>query len=138
MKNYIAIFVFASGILLALSSCRKYEDVPVETVTPDYIWDTKDSNGIYSSQYLFSIYASLPDITGNRINRDFLDAGSDDAVTSQIGAQPVTLLATNGISIFNNPDDAWARSYQGVRMATNFLNNFGVVPLKNIAEKRSW
>lgn len=138
MKNYIAIFVVAAGLLSALASCRKYEDVPVETVTPDYIWDTKDSNGIYSSQYLFSIYAWLPHITGNRINRDFLDAGSDDAITSQIGAQPVTLLATNGITIFNNPDDAWARNYQGIRMASNFLNNFGVVPLKNKNEKSSW
>jgi hypothetical protein len=137
MKKYIAIFVFAAGFLIALSSCRKYEDVPVETVTPDYIWDTKDSNGIYASQYLFNIYASLID-GQNRIYRDFLDAGSDDAVTSQTVAAPITLLATNGITIFNNPDDAWARSYAAIREATNFLNNFSVVPLKNSYEKRSW
>jgi starch-binding outer membrane protein, SusD/RagB family len=137
MKKYIAIFVFTAGFLIALSSCRKYEDVPVETVTPDYIWDTKDSNGIYSSQYLFNIYASLID-GQNRIYRDFLDAGSDDAVTSQTTATAITLLATNGITIFNNPDDAWTRCYAGIREATNFLNNFSVVPLKNTYEKRSW
>lgn len=137
MKKYIAIFFFAAGFIILLGSCRKYEDVPVETVTPDYIWDTKDSNGVYASQFLFSIYASLPD-GANRISRDFLDAGSDDAVTSQTVAAPVTLLATNGITIFNNPDDAWSRSYAGIRQATNFLNNFGVVPLKNTSEKRSW
>ncbi|SFQ41468.1 RagB/SusD family nutrient uptake outer membrane protein [Parafilimonas terrae] len=138
MKKYIAIFIVIAGCVAALSSCRKYESVPVETVTPDYIWDAKDSNGVYASQYLFSIYAALPQITSNRIGRDFLDAGSDDAVTSQTTAQSITLLATNGITIFNNPDDAWASSYKGIRMATNFLNNFGAVPLKNVNEKRSW
>ncbi|MFT3948799.1 MAG: RagB/SusD family nutrient uptake outer membrane protein [Agriterribacter sp.] len=138
MKNYITILLVTMGVLTMLNSCRKYEAVPVETVTPDYIWDNKDSNGIYANQYLFSIYAALPDIASNRINKDFLDAGSDDAVTSQPTAQPVTLLATNGITIFNNPDDTWSNCYKGIRMATNFLNNFNVVPLKNISEKRSW
>jgi starch-binding outer membrane protein, SusD/RagB family len=138
MKKYITISLFLAGYLMVFSSCRKYEAVPVETVTQDYIFDTKDSNGIYASQYLFSIYSSLPDITGNRIGRDLLAAGSDDAVTSQSTAASVTLLATNGITIFNNPDDAWSRSYNGIRMATNFLNNFSVVPLKNANEKRSW
>jgi len=137
MKKYIAIFSFTAGFLILLNSCKKYEDVPVETVTKDYIWDTKDSNGIYASQYLFSIYSSLPD-GSNRIGRDYLDAGSDDAVTSQTTAAAVTLLATNGITIFNNPDDAWSRSYAAIRQSTNFLNNFGLVPLKNKAEKRSW
>lgn len=138
MKKNIALFIVIAGCFAAFISCRKYESVPVETVTPDYIWDAKDSNGIYASQYLFSIYAALPQITSNRIGRDLLDAGSDDAVTSQTTAQAITLLATNGITVFNNPDDAWAGSYKGIRMATNFLNNFGAVPLKNVSEKRSW
>jgi hypothetical protein len=138
MKKNIALFIVIAGCFTAFISCRKYESVPVETVTPDYIWDAKDSNGIYASQYLFSIYAALPQITSNRIGRDLLDAGSDDAVTSQTTAQAITLLATNGITVFNNPDDAWAGSYKGIRMATNFLNNFGAVPLKNVNEKRSW
>lgn len=137
MKKYLTILFFLAACLVIVSSCRKYETVPVETVTKDYIWDTKDSNGVYASQYLFSIYSSLPD-GANRIGRDFLDAGSDDAVTSQTSTAPVTLLATNGITIFNNPDDAWARSFAGIRQATNFLNNFSVVPLKNANEKRSW
>lgn len=138
MKKNITLGLFGAVFLILSNSCKKYEAVPVETVTQDYIWDTKDSNGIYSSQYLFSVYSVLPAISGNRIGRDFLDAGSDDAITSQTTAAPVTLLATSGITIFNNPDDMWAASYNGIRMATNFLNNFGVVPLKNTAEKRSW
>jgi len=135
MKKYILII---TGLIAVMVSCKKtYESVPVEAVTSDYIWDTKDSNGIYASQYLFDIYANLPDGT-NRISKDFLDAGSDDAVTSQTIAAPVTLLATGGITIFNNPDDVWASSYESIRKATYFLSNFSKVPLKNVYERRSW
>lgn len=138
MKKYSALILLAVITAGLLSSCKKYyESVPVEAVTNDYIWDTKDSNGVYASQYLFSIYASLPDGT-NRISKDYLDAGSDDAVTSQTVAAPVTLLATNGITIFNNPDDAWASSYAAIRKATDFLNNFSKVPLKNKDEQKYW
>ncbi len=128
----------ATAVMVLFGSCKKYyEEVPVEAVTSDYIWDTKDSNGIYANQYLFGIYADLPD-GANRVGRDYLDAGSDDAITSQSTAAPVTLLATNGITIFNNPDDLWTASYYDIRKATDFLNNFGKVPLKNVAEQRAW
>lgn len=138
MRKYYILFLLVLIVAGFLSSCKKYyESVPVEAVTNDYIWDTKDSNGVYASQYLFEIYASLPDGT-NRISKDFLDAGSDDAVTSQTIAAPVTLLATNGITIFNNPDDAWASSYAAIRKATDFLNNFHKVPLKNKSEQKYW
>src|SRR5690349_13405689 len=97
MKKFCLLFFPGLISILMFGSCKKYyERVPVEAVTSDYIWDTKDSNGVYASQFLFSIYASLPD-GQNRISRDFLDAGSDDAVTSQTSAAPITLLATNGI-----------------------------------------
>jgi len=138
MKKHYILFLLAAICAWLLSSCKKYyESVPVEAVTNDYIWDTKDSNGIYASQYLFEIYASLPD-GANRISKDYLDAGSDDAVTSQTIAAPITLLATNGITIFNNPDDAWAGSYSAIRKASDFLNNFSRVPLKNKDEKKYW
>lgn len=138
MRKYYILFLLVLIVAGFLSSCKKYyESVPVEAVTNDYIWDTKDSNGVYASQYLFEIYASLPDGT-NRISKDFLDAGSDDAVTSQTIAAPVTLLATNGITIFNNPDDAWASTYAAIRKATDFLNNFHKVPLKNKSEQKYW
>ncbi len=138
MRKFCLIFFSAAAGIAMFGSCKKYyESVPVEAVTSDYIWDTKDSNGIYASQFLFSIYSSLPDGT-NRISADFLDAGSDDAITSKTTAAPITLLATNGITIFNNPDDVWTTSYASIRKATDFLNNFGKVPLKNAYERRSW
>ncbi len=137
MRTVLLLAGVSAGIML-LASCKKYyEPVPVEAVTGDYIWDTKDSNGVYASQFLFSIYASLPD-GQNRISRDFLDAGSDDAVTSKTSAAPITLLATNGVTIFNNPDDLWVTGYASIRKATDFLANFGKVPLKNLYERRSW
>ncbi|TKK67953.1 RagB/SusD family nutrient uptake outer membrane protein [Ilyomonas limi] len=138
MNKFCLLFLLGVTGVVLLGSCKKYyESVPVEAVTSDYIWDTKDSNGVYASEFLFSIYASLPD-GQNRISRDFLDAGSDDAVTSQTSAAPITLLATNGITIFNNPDDLWTNSYASIRKATDFLNNFSKVPLKNTYERRSW
>ncbi len=138
MKKFCVLVLMGAAGLMMFGSCKKYyESVPVEAVTSDYIWDTKDSNGIYASQFLFSIYSSLPD-GQNRISRDFLDAASDDAVTSQTASAPITLLATSGITIFTNPDDLWTNSYASIRKATDFLNNFGKVPLKNASERRSW
>ena len=138
MKKFCLLFFLGVIGVILFGSCKKYyESVPVEAVTSDYIWDTKDSNGVYASQFLFGIYASLPD-GANRISRDFLDAGSDDAVTSQTSAAPITLLATNGITIFTNPDNVWNSSYASIRKATDFLNNFEKVPLKNVNERRSW
>ena len=33
---------------------------------------------------------------------------------------------------------AWANAYMGIRRTSDFLNNFGIVPLKSAYEKRSW
>ena len=119
-------------------SCKKtYESVPLNLLTEDYIWDKSDSNGTYASQYLTSIYARLP-LTYNRIGQDFIDAASDDAVSSQVSISPAEIMATGGITVFSNPDDSWAADYTGIRMCTNFLQNFGLVPLKNPDEKKSW
>lgn len=124
--------------LIVIASCKKvYERVPLEQLTDDYIWDSKDSNATYATQYLSTIYAMLP-TSYNRIGPDFLDAASDDAVSSQVSQSPAELMATGGITIFSNPDDTWANDYAGIRKATIFLNNFGVVPLKDPAQKRSF
>ena len=126
------------GLVLLFSSCRKtYESVPLDATTDPYIWDASDSNATFANQYLRTIYAKLP-LTYNRIGTDLLDAASDDAVSSQNSLSPVEIMATGGITVFSNPDNTWASSYAGIRMASIFLNNFGIVPYKNIAEKRAW
>lgn len=126
-----------AGFTILYSCTKTYEPVPVEQVTQDYIWDPLDSNATYSSQYLTGIYALLPG-GYNRINNDFLDAASDDAIPSRTTTEVLKIL-NGGINIFDNPDAAaWANAYTGIRRCTDFLNNFGVVPLKSAYEKRSW
>jgi starch-binding outer membrane protein, SusD/RagB family len=132
-----SILVLTVGMLFLLSCRKTYESLPYEQLTDDYIWDTHDSNATYASQYLSTVYAMLP-VTYNRIGADFLDAASDDAVSSQTSKSNVEIMATGGITIFSNPDDSWANDYAGIRRATIFLNNFGIVPLKDRSEKRSW
>ena len=138
MKIPYLTLLFFMGLVLLFSSCRKtYESVPLDATTDPYIWDASDSNATFANQYLRTIYAKLP-LTYNRIGTDLLDAASDDAVSSQNSLSPVEIMATGGITVFSNPDNTWASSYAGIRMASIFLNNFGIVPYKNIAEKRAW
>jgi len=139
MKKYCVHFYLAiAGVTILYSCTKSYEPVPVEQVTEDYIWDPLDSNAVYAGQFLTGIYTLLP--TGyNRIGNDFLDAASDDAIPSRTSATDVQKMLTGGITIFDNPDaGAWANSYMGIRRCTDFLNNFGIVPLKSAYEKRSW
>ena len=52
MRKFCLIFFGAAAGIVMFGSCKKYyESVPVEAVTSDYIWDTKDSNGIYASEF---------------------------------------------------------------------------------------
>ena len=138
MKQYTtALLLFCTAVILLLPACeRQYEQLPLEKITEADLWDTKDSNAVYANRYLGSIYSRLPSAK-NRISGDFLDAATDDAVSSVEGA-PVETMARGGITIFSNPDEAWNASYTGIRMCTNFLNNFGKVPLRNKIEKRAW
>ncbi|MES1249661.1 MAG: RagB/SusD family nutrient uptake outer membrane protein, partial [Chitinophaga rupis] len=137
MKTYQIVLFFAALVFLTAPSCKKYyENVPVEQVTPDYIWDTQDSVGTLANAYLTTIYTYLP-LGFNRINTDFLDAASDDAISSQSGASDISTMAHGGITIFSNPDNTWASDYAGIRRATIFLNNFKVVPMKNIYERNA-
>ena len=137
-KYFLSLCLVLAGIAIMFSCTKSYEPVPVEQVTGDYIWDPLDSNGVYANQYLTGVYALLP--TGyNRIANDFLDAASDDAIPSRTSATDVQKMLTGGITIFDNPDAAsWSNSYMGIRRCTDFLNNFGIVPLKSAYEKRSW
>ncbi|MBG9378521.1 RagB/SusD family nutrient uptake outer membrane protein [Panacibacter sp. DH6] len=138
MKKYsLFLCVALAGITILFSCSKTYEPVPVEQVTGEYIWDPLDSNGNYANQYLTGIYALLPN-GYNRIGSDYLDAASDDAIPSRTSVTEVQKMLTGGITIFDNPDaGAWANAYTGIRRCTDFLNNFGIVPLKSAYEKRS-
>lgn len=139
LLNYkTACLIVASCFMLVLGSCKKaYEDIPLDQLTDQYIWDPSDSSGTFASQYLSSIYAMLP-TNHNRIGNDMLDAASDDAISSQTTQNPITNIATGGITVFSNPDNSWSTDYAGIRMCSVFLQNFSTVPLKNSYDRASW
>ncbi len=132
------LFILGVYVVTALSCKRYYEEVPVERITEEYVWDQLDSNGKSARAYLTQIYALTPP-GFNRLGSDLLCSASDDAMPSRPSTD-VRTMATGGMTIFfgESQDNTWAKDYIGIRKATIFLNNFGVVPLKDVNEKRYW
>ncbi|RYY22318.1 MAG: RagB/SusD family nutrient uptake outer membrane protein, partial [Sphingobacteriaceae bacterium] len=94
MKKYKIIILFLSGIICVVASCKKYEQFPVDKVTINYVFDSKDSAGVNAQAYLYGIYGRLK-FGHNRVGGDYLDAASDDAISSAAGAtNSVTILST--------------------------------------------
>lgn len=114
------------AVLLLLGACRKYETEPLYTIQEDLVWDELDSLGTLAGWFLADIYTYLP--TGfNRINGDFLDAATDDALPSRNNT--AVQYFTNGrINVLNNPDPVWANAYYGIRASNIFLKNIDRVP----------
>jgi len=134
-NRYIALVIFA--VVIAVSSCSKrYEKEPLENITEDYIWDVTDSAGIYARNFLQNTYTFLPN-GFNRIDGALLCAASDDAVPSQ-NASNVSFLSNGGLSPVFNPDDAWAKNYEGIRKANIFLTNIDRVPMRDQQLKEWW
>lgn len=125
------VFQLAGGMLLILAGCKKYEQFPVDKVTINYIFDPKDSAGVSAQQYLYGIYSDLKN-GHNRVGGDYLDAASDDAVSSALSpTNSVTILSTAAYNSYTIPADEnlWAYYYQGIRSANEFINNIDVVPV---------
>ncbi len=140
MKNHINKILLGITLLSVIYGCKKYETFPVDKITINYVFDPRDSAGATAQSYLFGIYAIV--FSGhNRVGGDYLDAASDDAVSSQTGSAQVTLMSTNAVTAQSfpsgenpwdgtptaaNPNSYWA----GIRSANEFINNIGVVPVK--------
>lgn len=146
VRQYRKISISALAIcllLLTAAGCRKtWEDVPLEQFTEEYVWDVEDSLGVKARGFLGGIYKYSPDVY-NRVAGDLLDAGSDDAISSAIGATEVQKLATGSFTSLNNPDDQWNNCYTQIRKASVFLNNFDKVPLNikmadGSSAKKAW
>lgn len=70
------------GLLFMASACNDgYEKEPVEHFTLDYLFSRADSAGIQARYFLNNIYYEHLPSGYNRINGDFLDAASDDAIS---------------------------------------------------------
>ncbi len=131
MKRCINVLLVIVGLVIMLTSCKKYEQFPVDKVTANYVFDSKDSAGINAQAFLYGIYAKIKN-GHNRVGGDYLDAASDDAISSATGpTNSVTILSTAAYNSYNLPadEDSWAYYYQGIRSANEFVNNINVVPV---------
>jgi hypothetical protein len=142
MKNikYFAITGCLSA--LALTSCDDYEAVPIERFTQDYVFSPTDSLGRNAEKYLNAIYYALQN-GHNRVGGDYLDAASDDAISSAVSENDIQRLAAGQYTSSNRVgagrdipnriigDMDWGGYYTAIRQAITFINNIDIVPLMN-------
>jgi len=137
MKNYKSTILIGLGLITLMVACKKQETFPVDKVTIQYVFDPRDSAGTNALKYLLNIYNVLKN-GGNRVGGNYLDAASDDAVSSATG-QAVTDLATGTYSSIDLPSDenVWSTTnstntfnyWSGIRYANEFVDNIPVVPV---------
>jgi hypothetical protein len=130
MKSYKTLII-ALAVIMIIAGCKKYEQFPVDKVTINYVFDPKDSAGVQAQDFLYGIYSDLKN-GHNRVGGDYLDAASDDAISSAFGpTNEATILSTGAYNSVTLPADEnlWAYYYQGIRSANEFVNNIDVVPV---------
>jgi hypothetical protein len=137
-KKYITITGYL--FFLAITSCDEYEAVPIERFTEDYVFSATDSLGRNAEKYLNAIYYALQN-GHNRVGGDYLDAASDDAISSAISENDIQRLAAGQYTAANRVgvgrdvpnritgDMDWGGYYTAIRQAINFINNIDIVPL---------
>jgi len=128
MKKLIIPILFAA----AVSSCQKqYESQPLgQQISIDYAFNTKDSAGTLAIQFLNTVYQQALPNGHNRVGGDYLDAASDDAISSKITISPVQQIATGAYSAATpNGDDEWTHNYAAIRDCNVFIADIYRVPL---------
>lgn len=129
MYKNIIIFLLAVCFMSAITACKKdVEDRKADAIMEDLVWDQADSLGTVAQYFVDNLYNYLPN-GFNRIDGDYLDAATDDAVPSRNG----TLVSyfTNGrVSALNNPDPYFSNAYAGIRRVNILLKNLPKVALK--------
>ncbi|MBE9585814.1 RagB/SusD family nutrient uptake outer membrane protein [Mucilaginibacter sp. JRF] len=144
MKTLYKIITVITVVGIA-AGCKKYEPVPAEQRTIDYVFDKDDSLGTNAYAYLNSVYAFLKS-GHNRVNGEYLDAATDDAVSATNNATiDVYRLATGAYNATNLPagDNIWEDSYKAIRQANIFISNIDIVPVKDqlrpgVSMKYAW
>ena len=118
------------GLLFMASACNDgYEKEPVEHFTLDYLFSRADSAGIQARYFLNNIYYEHLPSGYNRINGDFLDAASDDAISINNNEPEIYKLFMGRYSAVSRLTDMeWGGYYQGIRKANYLINNIDVVP----------
>lgn len=129
VRNKYLTFLCA-GLLFMASACNDgYEKEPVEQFTLDYLFSRVDSAGVQSRRFLNNIYYEHLYSGYNRVDGDFLDAASDDAVSVNNNDPAVYKLLMGRYSALTRVTDMeWGEYYQGIRKANILINNIDVVP----------
>src|SRR4051812_33423937 len=107
----VTVFLVLSVIF---SSCKKvYESTPLGQQIPQEIaFDPHDSAGTYALRFLLTTYAETLPNSHNRVSGNYLDAASDDAISSQAGLPEVQKIATGAYNaVSTNADNVWSRYY---------------------------
>lgn len=134
-KMKIFLTTMVSGILvlsICTTGCKKVETEPKDWFGKDVVFDTLDRLGTVAGFNLNDLYNYLPG-GFNRINGDFLDAASGDAIPSRNNTV-VEFYTNRRVSVVSNPDAYWANSYYGIRKANIFLQNIGNVPIRETTD----
>ncbi|WP_237241624.1 RagB/SusD family nutrient uptake outer membrane protein [Sphingobacterium sp. B29] len=127
-------WMFLVGVTLGIFSCKSdLEEEPIELQTLDQVFDRRDSAGVNANRFLTDCYRYLPSL-GNRVGGDFLDAATDDAVSSNPTNTSVQQLAAGSYTSDNYQDNLWASWYQGIRKTSIFIQNIDRVPVKGKLE----
>ena len=137
-KYNIYSLALITSLLVGITACNKTtETYPLENVPLNVVFDPTDSLGTNAQQWLYSMYALLPQGYNRLSGNNVLDAGSDDAIPSAIN-QTVEYFSTGKVLPYNLPDNVWNNEYTLIRKTNIFLKNIGVVPLNLPGQKNQW
>lgn len=131
---YILVIVGLVGSVV-LTACQKtYESVPLgQQTTLDLAFDPLDSLGKQAMVYLLTTYQQSLYSGHNRVGGNYMDAASDDAISSASGIPAVQAIATGAYSATSpNADDQWTHDYAGIRNATVFIVYINRVPMNEL------
>ena len=139
INNKISSFFLGLVVILMSFSCEDdFETVPVEDFTLDFVFSSTDSLGTQAKKYLNTVYSQM-ESGHNRINPnsfnagDYLDAASDDAISSSLDQNnPALRLATGRYTAASRVEDEikWGFYYEGIRTSSTFITNIDRVPLR--------
>ncbi len=135
LKTSYKIFLALLFTGVCINGCKKYETEPLELLTEDIVYDKMDVNGTYADRALTNLYTFLP-MGFNRIDNSFLDAATDDAVSSE-QSNNIEILSQALQSSTQLVDDNFATAYTGINRANLFLSKIDSVPV-TAAVKQTW
>ncbi|HEY4788491.1 MAG TPA: RagB/SusD family nutrient uptake outer membrane protein [Bacteroidales bacterium] len=131
MKKFCYKLLGIAVIALLIVSCKStLEDVPIEQQTLDQLFDQNDSAGTNAERFLLDTYTHFPDMYA-RLGGDYLDAASDDAISSNTTNTSIQQLAAGTYTSDSYPDDQWSTYYTAIRQTNIFITNIDRVPLKS-------